>query len=219
METNYYTYAWLRIDGTPYYIGKGKGNRAYYGRRHGYKAPKDRSRILILKKNLTEKEAHQHERYMIAIFGRKDLETGILRNRTDGGEGTSGWVMPKEVKDKIGQSNTGKTSWMRGKPAHNKGIPAKQETREKCGQVNRGKKASKETKQKMSNAKKGKLLSPQCYEARKTPVLGTDPEGEIFYYESATEAGRATGIDRKKISSCCRGETESAGTWTWVFFK
>ena len=54
----YYTYAWLREDGTPYYIGKGKDNRAYIKHyrskvRGGFFSPPERDRIVILKDNLT----------------------------------------------------------------------------------------------------------------------------------------------------------------------
>ena len=94
----YYTYAYLREDGTPYYIGKGKGYRCNYGTGKNCNPPKDRSRIIKLKQNLTEEEAFKHEVYMIAVFGRKDLGTGILHNRTDGGEGTSGSVRSEEFR-------------------------------------------------------------------------------------------------------------------------
>ena len=92
IEMDYYTYAYLREDKTPYYIGKGIGNRAYVS--HMRKddknlLPKDKSKIILLKKNLTEEEAFKHEIYMIAVLGRKDLGTGILHNRTDGGDGGS----------------------------------------------------------------------------------------------------------------------------------
>ena len=95
MENVFYTYAYLREDGTPYYIGKGKGKRAYDRKRHSAYVP-SKNRILILKKNLTEEEAFKHEKYMIAVFGRKDLETGILYNLTDGGDGPSGYVYTEE---------------------------------------------------------------------------------------------------------------------------
>jgi hypothetical protein len=96
----YYTYAYLREDGTPYYIGKGCGNRAYLQLNHKVKTP-DKSKILILKNNLTEESANKHERYIINLLGRKDLGTGILRNLTDGGEGVSGMKHNKESKNKM----------------------------------------------------------------------------------------------------------------------
>ena len=83
----FYTYAYLRADRTPYYIGKGCSNRCRETKGRAFKPPKDRSRILILKSNLTEEEALKHEVYMIAVFGRKDIGTGILHNHTDGGDG------------------------------------------------------------------------------------------------------------------------------------
>jgi hypothetical protein len=84
----YYTYAYLREDGTPYYIGKGINNRAYKGDCKSVRVP-PKNRILFLKTGLTEEESFKHEIYIINILGRKDIGTGILRNLTDGGEGFS----------------------------------------------------------------------------------------------------------------------------------
>jgi hypothetical protein len=102
----YYTYAYLREDGTPYYIGRGKGGRAF-DITHRIKVP-PKERVLFLKQNLTYEEASKHEIYMIAVLGRKDLGTGILRNLTNGGEGTPGRVKSPKEREKLRQANTGK---------------------------------------------------------------------------------------------------------------
>jgi len=103
----FYTYAYLREDKTPYYVGKGKYKhktnqkyyRAYYGK-HWVPVPL-KEKILILKDNITEEEAFKHERYMIDIFGRKNINSGILLNLTDGGEGFSGFKLSEDRKNDI----------------------------------------------------------------------------------------------------------------------
>jgi hypothetical protein len=135
----YYTYAYLREDRTPYYIGKGQGRRLYKKRKGEIKPPKDKSRVIFLKQNLTEEEAFRHEVYMIAVFGRKDLGTGILRNRTDGGEGISGLVHTKETRKKIGYANKNPS----------------EETRRKMSEARKGKPSSEETKSKISKSLMG----------------------------------------------------------------
>jgi len=104
---NYYTYAYLREDGTPYYIGKGKGKRINERQHNRINLPAKERRI-YLKQNLTEAEAFRHEIYMIAVFGRKDLRTGILQNQTNGGEGGSGVIMKNDTKRKISEKLKGR---------------------------------------------------------------------------------------------------------------
>jgi len=93
MTRRYYTYAYLRDNGTPYYIGRGCGRRAYQNHGKFVKVP-DKSRILFLKKSLTYSESIKHEIYMIAVYGRKS-DGGILINLTTGGEGCQGFSHPQ----------------------------------------------------------------------------------------------------------------------------
>ena len=84
----YYNYLWLREDGTPYYTGKGIGNRAYIPHRRRanvtlYPPIKDR---IILYPAESEAYAFEVEKFLIWYYGRKDLGTGCLRNMSNGGE-------------------------------------------------------------------------------------------------------------------------------------
>jgi hypothetical protein len=110
----FYTYAYLREDKTPYYIGKGQKYRIYEKKGKPCNVPKYKSRIIYLKQNITEEEAFQHEKYMISVFGRKDLGTGILHNRTDGGDGASGAIISKETRLKLSLIHKGEKCWNNG---------------------------------------------------------------------------------------------------------
>lgn len=98
----FYVYAYLRkSDNTPYYIGKGSKRRAWE-KHKGISVPKDFSKIIIIECNLTEIGSLALERRLIRWYGRKDNNSGILLNRTNGGDGSSGVKPSEETRRKIG---------------------------------------------------------------------------------------------------------------------
>jgi hypothetical protein len=95
----YYVYQYLREDGTPYYIGKGKDRRMFA--KHNVHLPNDKELIQVIAYKLSESEALLLETKLIKLYGRKDIGTGILRNLTGGGEGTCSKVWTDEAKSRV----------------------------------------------------------------------------------------------------------------------
>jgi hypothetical protein len=103
----YYVYQYVREDQTPYYIGKGKDDRAWKSHRRSNGAeikPKDINRIQILIENLSEQEAWDLETELIAKYGLKS-EGGILVNMKEGGQGGT---PSKELREHLSKILTGK---------------------------------------------------------------------------------------------------------------
>jgi len=161
----FYTYLWLREDGTPYYVGKGTGRRAFVisGRKNVI-PPIDKGRILI-QDFPCEADALAAEIFLIAYYGRKDTRTGILRNLTDGGENPP-----------------------RAKKGQGLGIKRSPEVCQNLSISHRGLKQSEATRLKKSLALKGRQPSEQCIQKSREACHGRSLSKE--HRQKISEGGR-----------------------------
>ena len=107
----YYVYQYVREDQTPYYIGKGKGHRAYksHKRANGEELkPKNRSQIQFLKEGLSEQEAWDLEEALIKKY--KRIKDGGTLVNVSGGKAGGTTVTSEE---RLGKNNPNyKCNWL-----------------------------------------------------------------------------------------------------------
>ena len=180
MNNHYYIYIYLdpRKSGKycysdicflfePLYIGKGKDKRykRLDNRNNLFKNKINRIKkcgyeliVFKLHENLNEEQSFELEKKLIKEIGRIDLNTGLLVNMTDGGEGSSGCVISEETKNNIKKRMIGKNNPMFGKCVYGMlGKKHKEESRRLISEKACGRKLSREIKKKFSNSKIGKF--------------------------------------------------------------
>ena len=214
----YYVYAYIRAkdsengeSGSPYYIGKGKGNRAFQ-RRRKFPYPENPEQLVFIAKNLFEHDAFQIEVLFIYLHGRIDLGTGCLQNRTDGGEGASGQIKSDAERKAISDRQRGvkkspeSVEKMRAKL---KGLKQSEHTKAKRANTQRGQKRSEEFKSKqraykvpeerkarISAALKGRTHSPERIENIKKGIALANVAITPEWRKSMSEAQyRRHGVD------------------------
>lgn len=220
----FYVYAYLRgkdsangLQYSPYYVGKGSGNRAFVNRRT-ISAPKDKSLIVFIQEGLTEQEAFALERYCIAMYGRISQNTGILHNRCDGGEGTSGAIVPLERRMQMAaisrEARQREGRW-KGKGNPKFGGDAMR------GELNPmwGRQHSEETRRKISSriaahygTEEGRLANK--LKAQKYFYELIDPNGEVYITDNLWEFSLQYGLANSSLSKAVHGKAKQHKGWT-----
>ena len=166
-----YVYRHIRLDkNEPFYIGIGTDEKRAYNKvsrnEHWKRIAKNTDyEVQILFYDLTLDEACEKEKEFIALYGRKNNNTGILTNLTDGGEGSLGIVISEETRQKLSIARLGNKS----RTGHKLSI----ETRQKMSVSALGKKKpliTEEHRKKLSLAKIGKKQSIETKQKRNESI-------------------------------------------------
>lgn len=154
----YYTYLYIDPkNNSPIYVGKGQDKRAWShftitsNPRLTNTLKKRIQEGFIIEPSLTyypsEKAAYSAEIFWIAVYGREDLKTGTLFNRTPGGDAppsgkgrkrTEAWIEAHRIpatEEKKAKQRLSMKGRYKGRPAYNKGIPCSEEKKKKISET------------------------------------------------------------------------------------
>lgn len=220
-------YVYILIDprtNQPFYVGKGKGYRMEYHEtavRGNYAEAKlphhDRIREIInagesviydkVLINVTERQALDRERILIEQYGRVNMKTGCLLNKSPGGNNSGVTVKPVTQYTLDGV------------------VVAEYDS------VHEAAEATPANRSYITQCCKGKRVSSGgflwAYTGDPVPtyqkkywreVLQQTLDGTtVATHASLTHAQEASGVELHNISECCRGNSKTAGGYIWSY--
>jgi len=220
-DRRFYVYAFLREQsscngkkGSPYYIGKGTGHRAWMKSKRRVRPPVCKQNIVLLRSNLTEFEAFNWEQLYISHYGRIDKNTGILRNCSDGGEGEAGRITSEAHKQILRQARQREGRWKGSLNPKAGGDAVRGEKNPMYG-----KKHKENTKRLISEANKRVYSDPakriqNKLKAQKYLYELIDPCGEVYITDNLYDFSMQYGLTNACLNKAVRGKAAHHKGWT-----
>jgi len=230
LKNNFYVYEHWRLDRDEcFYVGKGKGNRAYRmsNRNSHHKAIQAKlirigssMEVRVVADGLTNEEAILLEIERISFW--KDAGAD-LTNMTDGGEGATGRACPQELRNKLGNPSMETSIKLsiagRGRIPWNKGVCLPEGCRSNSKITARKGRHSDESRAKMSEAVKCSMTDKRRAEisatfSKKTVCL---TDGKTFPSNAA--AAQYYGLRREKITDVCNKKRKTTGGGVFAYIE
>ena len=210
-----YIYRHIRLDtNQPFYIGIGSDET--YKRAYDKKRPNPywnniikntEYQVEVLLDGLSWDNACKKEIEFIALYGRKNNNTGILSNMTDGGEGTFGKIVTEEYKKNLSARSIGNKYG-----ANRKNFFLSEETKRKISIAFTGANHPRYGKGKSQEEITKAILSKNC---QRFYVL--ENSNIIDNFLSQSDCARKYNIHRTAINQCLKGKRNKAGNYTFIY--
>jgi hypothetical protein len=211
-----YVYRHIRLDkNEPFYIGIGNNDYRRSMSKRSRNAmwnnivTKTDYEVEIMLDGLTWDEACEKEKEFIAIYGRRDLKTGILCNMTDGGEGTIGRKISDINRINLINRNIGNNY---GKLT--KGIKRTEEQKQKLKGLWSGSKHPLYGTNRSIEVKNKIAISKNCL-----PFVVYKDNEIIGKYLLQSECAKELKINKSAINMCLNGKREQTAGYKFKLEK
>ena len=218
-----YVYRHIRLDtNQPFYIGIGsdknyfRANQKSSSKRNNYWfniVSKTDYEVEIMLDDLTWQEACEKEKEFIALYGRKDNNTGILSNMTDGGEGVLNVIVSDITRAKLSKLGK-KRMGIALTEEHKKNISLAKKRSKIVPPSRKGAKMSADAVKRIINTRKKNGIGRKKiyqYDLEKNLInIFTHGDNVLETYPK---------FSKGNINMVCRGERKLAYNFIWSYTK